>query len=183
VVYSWKYIDDIALLTEACLALTVRLMVPLFWRSYTHFSSHPTLHQPVHRKVMTVEAIGRVSDIVHIGKEVHCGVSAAVRACDVKLFPVAYVSGSLSSAWLIITVVTYVKNAWYLKCHHHLISTQDSRTTAVQFCLFLIQQRSWWRLLVQLWLFGECDVNGGSLRFSWIACHTCYEEGSWLWLD
>jgi hypothetical protein len=39
------------------------------------------------------EAIGRVSDIVHIGKEVQCGVSAAVRACDVKLFLVAYVSG------------------------------------------------------------------------------------------
>ena len=36
-------------LTEACMALTVRMMVPLFWTSYTHFSGHPMLHQPVHR--------------------------------------------------------------------------------------------------------------------------------------
>jgi hypothetical protein len=40
-------------LTEACMALTVRMMVPLFWTSYTHFSSHPMLHQPVHQQVMT----------------------------------------------------------------------------------------------------------------------------------
>jgi hypothetical protein len=54
---NWKYFDDIVLLTEACLALTVRMMVPLFWTSYTHFSSHPTLHQPVHRQVMTVRPL------------------------------------------------------------------------------------------------------------------------------
>jgi hypothetical protein len=39
------------------------------------------------------EANGSVSDFVHIGKEVQYVVSAAVCACDVKLFPVAYVSG------------------------------------------------------------------------------------------
>ena len=73
------------LLTEACMALSVRMMVPLFWTSYTHFSSHPVLHQPVHRQVMTATT-DSVSDIVHIGKEVHRGVTAAVCACDTKMY-------------------------------------------------------------------------------------------------
>jgi hypothetical protein len=95
-------------------------MVPLFWTNYSFLKpSNASSTSP--SKSHDSEAIGRVSDIVNIGKEVQCAVSAAVRACDVKLFPVACVSVSLSSACLIITVVTYV---------------------------------------------GECDVNGGSLRFS-----------------
>jgi hypothetical protein len=36
---------------------TARMMVPLFWTSYTHFSSHPMLHKPVHRQVMTVRPV------------------------------------------------------------------------------------------------------------------------------
>jgi hypothetical protein len=100
------------------------------------------------------EAIGSVSDkfiyIVHIGKEVQCGVSGAERACDVKLFPVAYVGGFIAKCLLSNNRLTYVKYVWYLKCHHHLISMQDSRSTAVQFSLLLIELRSWWRLLVLL---------------------------------
>jgi hypothetical protein len=83
------------LLTEACMALTARMMVPLFWTSYTHFSSHPTLHQPVHRQVLTVRP-----DIVHIGKEAQFGVSAAVCVCDMKMFSVAYVSGFIAKRLL-----------------------------------------------------------------------------------
>jgi hypothetical protein len=46
------------------------------------------------------EAIDSVSDIVIIGKESQCGVSAAVRACDVKLFPATYVSGFIAKRLL-----------------------------------------------------------------------------------
>jgi hypothetical protein len=45
------------LLTEACMALTLMMMVPLFWTSYTYFSSHPMLHQSVHQKVMTMRPL------------------------------------------------------------------------------------------------------------------------------
>jgi hypothetical protein len=46
------------------------------------------------------EAIDSVSDIVHFGKEAQCGVSATVHACDVKMFPVAYVSGFIAKRLL-----------------------------------------------------------------------------------
>jgi hypothetical protein len=76
-------------------------------------------------------------------------------------------------------VVTYAKNVWYLKCNLHLISTQDSRSTAVQFSLL-----SNWEVGGDCWYccdsFGECDVNGGSLRFSWIVCHACYKDFDWI---
>ena len=56
---------------------------------------------------------------------------------------------SLPSTCLIIAIVTYAK-----KC---LISdvplALNSRGTAVQYSLLHIQLRSWWRLLVLLWLF------------------------------
>jgi hypothetical protein len=35
---------------------SVMMMVPLFWTSYTYFSSHPMLHQPV-RHVMTMRSL------------------------------------------------------------------------------------------------------------------------------
>jgi len=88
------------LLTEACVALTVRMMVPLFWTSYTHFSSHPMLHQPFHQHSTNTthcsETTDSVSDIVHTGKEAQCGLSAAVCAHDMKMFSVAYVSGFIA---------------------------------------------------------------------------------------
>jgi hypothetical protein len=40
------------------------------------------------------------TDIVHIGKEAQCGVGAAVHACDVKMFSVAYVSGFIAKRLL-----------------------------------------------------------------------------------
>jgi len=46
------------------------------------------------------ETNGSVPDIVHIGKEAQRGVSAAVRACDVKKFSVAYVSGFIAKRLL-----------------------------------------------------------------------------------
>ena len=42
------------------------------------------------------ETAHRVPDIVHIGKETKREVSAAVRACDVKMFSVAYVISSIA---------------------------------------------------------------------------------------
>ena len=41
-----------------------------------------------------------VPDIVHIGKEAQRGVSAAVHACDVKMFSVAYVSSFIAQCLL-----------------------------------------------------------------------------------
>ena len=41
-----------------------------------------------------------VPDIVHIGKKTQCGVSAAVRACDMKMFSVAYNSCSIAKCLL-----------------------------------------------------------------------------------
>lgn len=46
------------------------------------------------------ETTDSVPDIVHIGKEAQRGVSAAVRACDVKMFSVAYVSGFIAKRLL-----------------------------------------------------------------------------------
>jgi hypothetical protein len=37
----------------ACMSLAERMVVPPFWTSYTHFSSHPVLHEPVHRQGIT----------------------------------------------------------------------------------------------------------------------------------
>jgi hypothetical protein len=51
-----------------------------------------------------------VPDIVHIGKEAQHGVSAAVRACDIKMFSVAYFSSFIAKHCFIIAIVTYVKN-------------------------------------------------------------------------
>jgi len=46
------------------------------------------------------ETTDTVPDIVLIGKEAQHGVSAAVRACDVKMFSVAYVSGFIAKRLL-----------------------------------------------------------------------------------
>ena len=46
------------------------------------------------------ETTDSVPDIVHIGKEAQRGVSAAVCACDVKMFSVAYVSGFIAKRLL-----------------------------------------------------------------------------------
>jgi hypothetical protein len=46
------------------------------------------------------EAIDSVSDIVIVAKESQCGMSAAVHACDMKLFPATYVSGFIAKRLL-----------------------------------------------------------------------------------
>jgi hypothetical protein len=46
------------------------------------------------------ETTDSVPDIVHIGKEVQCGVIAAVCACDMKKFSVPYVSGFIAKRLL-----------------------------------------------------------------------------------
>ena len=46
------------------------------------------------------ETTDSVPDIVHIGKEVQRGVIAAVRACDIKVFSVGYVSGFIAKRLL-----------------------------------------------------------------------------------
>ena len=46
------------------------------------------------------ETTDSVPDIVHIGKEAQRDVSVAVRACDVKMFSVAYVSGFIAKRLL-----------------------------------------------------------------------------------
>jgi hypothetical protein len=42
------------------------------------------------------ETTGSVPDIVHIGKEAQCEVSAAVRVCEMKMCLVAYVNGCIA---------------------------------------------------------------------------------------
>jgi len=46
------------------------------------------------------ETTDSVLDIVHIGKEAQCGVSATVHACDMRMFSVAYVSGFIAKRLL-----------------------------------------------------------------------------------
>ena len=46
------------------------------------------------------ETTDSVPDIVHIGKEVQCGVIVAVCACDMKKFSVPYVSGFIAKRLL-----------------------------------------------------------------------------------
>jgi len=70
-----------------------------------------------------------------------------------KMFTVSYVSGFIAKRLLNNSDCDLNKNIWYLKCHHHLIPTQDSRSTAVQFSFLHVQLRIWWRLLVLLWLY------------------------------
>ena len=52
------------------------------------------------------ETTDSVPDIVRIGKEAQRGVSAAVHACDMKMFSVV----SLPNTCLILAIVTYAKN-------------------------------------------------------------------------
>jgi len=83
-----------ALLTEACMALTVRMMVPLF---YTLVSQAIIcfFNQSISTSHCS-ETTDSVSDIVCTGKEAQCGLSNAVCARDMKMFSVAYVSGFIS---------------------------------------------------------------------------------------
>jgi hypothetical protein len=61
-------------------------------------------------------------------------------------------------------------------CHHRLMSTQDSRGTAVQYSLIHIQLRSWYCCDC----FGECDIKGGSELVELHIYDTCYKEGSYF---
>ena len=78
-------------------------------------------------------------DIVRIGKEAQQGVSAAVGACDITVFSVAYVSSYIAKHCLIIAIVT---------CKKCLISEVPSLFdiytgfTAVQYSLLHIPLRS-----------------------------------------
>ena len=56
------------------------------------------------------ETTDSVPDIVHIGKEAQCGVSATVHVCDMKMFSVAMLVVSLSNTCFIKATVTYDKN-------------------------------------------------------------------------
>jgi hypothetical protein len=154
------------LLTEACQALTARMMVPLFWPSYTHFSSHPMLHQPVHRQVMS-EITDSVPYIVDIGKEPQCGVGAAVRACDMKMFLVAYVSGFIAKCLIININCDTCK-----KCLIHEVPSPLDIYTGFKEHSSTFQSLTYptEKLVIDCWYycdcFGECDVNDGSVRFS-----------------
>jgi hypothetical protein len=66
-------------------------------------------------------------------REAECGVSSTVCACYMKMFSVAYVSGVIAKRLLNNSNCDICKNVCYLKCHHRLISTYDSRSTAVQY--------------------------------------------------
>jgi hypothetical protein len=57
--------------------------------------------------------------------------NAAVCAGDMKMFSVAYGSSFIPKHLLNYNNFDIYKKVWYLKCYHHLISTQDSRSMAV----------------------------------------------------
>jgi len=75
------------------------LMVPVFWANRTHFMCHLLLHRPVHRQSRPFETTDSIPD-VPIGQVAQRGVSAAVLACDMKLFLVAYISGFVAKRLL-----------------------------------------------------------------------------------
>jgi hypothetical protein len=95
------------LLTEDCMALTVRMMVPLFWT--TSLISQCFINHSTNTSHCS-ETTDSVPDIVHIGIEAQQGVCAALCACDMTMFSVAYVSGFIAKHLLNNSNVTYVKN-------------------------------------------------------------------------
>jgi hypothetical protein len=81
--------------TEVFMTQRVRMMVPLFWTTFTPFSSHPELpslsQSTSHDKVTT----DTVPYIVYVVKGVQQQV-CAVHADDMTVFSVAYVSGFIA---------------------------------------------------------------------------------------
>jgi len=68
------------------------------------------LHQPVSPSTShDSETTDSVPDILNIGKGAQSGVSVALRACDMKVFSVAYVSSFIAKRLLKIVIVTYAK--------------------------------------------------------------------------
>jgi hypothetical protein len=96
------------------------------------------------------ETTDSVPDIVHIGKEAQRGVSAAVHACDVKMFLVAYVSGFIAKRLLNNSDCDICKKCLISEVPSPLDIYTGFKEQAVQFSLLHIQLRSWWRLLVLL---------------------------------
>jgi hypothetical protein len=83
-----------ALHVEVFLALTVKMMVPLFWIICITFSSHQMFLHPVsHRHDRET-----TDDVPYIANtnEAQEGVRAAIRAGDMKMLSVAYVSGFIA---------------------------------------------------------------------------------------
>ena len=73
------------LVTDACMAVIERMMVPSFGQAI--LISQPTnASSTIPSTSHNSETIDCVPDIVHIGRESQCGVSAAVGAYDRKMF-------------------------------------------------------------------------------------------------
>ena len=88
------------LLTEACMALNceddgVSLLDKL--NSFLKPSNASLTSPSINHDSETTDSVG---DIVHIGIEAQRGVSAAVCACDMKMFSVAFVSGFIAKRLL-----------------------------------------------------------------------------------
>jgi hypothetical protein len=107
-----------------------------------------------------------IPDIVHIGKEAQHGVSAAVHACDMKMFSLAYVSGFIAKHLL--------NNSNYDTCKNCLISEVPSplnvytsfkeHSNTVHSLTYPTEK------VVETWyycdFFEVCDIKAGSLRVS-----------------
>jgi hypothetical protein len=115
------------------------------------------------------ETTDSFADVVSFGKEAQRAVSATVHACDMKLFLVVYVSGFIAKRLLNGSSCDTCRKVWYLKFHHHMISTQDSWSAAVEYSWYCCD---FWRMWCQRWL-----------RVSWLVCHRRCKKGRWLWLD
>jgi hypothetical protein len=71
---------------EVWVKLIVRMMVLLFWITYSHCSGHLML---LHQGKETPESF-------HVAQQVQKDTGAAVHAGDMEVFSVAYVSGSIA---------------------------------------------------------------------------------------
>ena len=103
-----------------------------------------------------------VPDIVHIGKEAQCGVNAAVRACDVKMFSVANVFGCIAKRLLNNSNCDICKKCPIAEVPSPLdiYTGFKEHSSTVQFLTNLTEK------LVETAgtaVTGECDVKGGSL--------------------
>ena len=94
-------------------------------------SSHPMLHQPVHRQVMTVRPLTVFQELSY-WKRSTIWRSVAVCARDMKMFSVAYVSCFSAKRLLNDSNCDICKKCLISEVPSALdISTEDSRSTAV----------------------------------------------------
>jgi hypothetical protein len=115
----WRRLSLMELLPEA------RMTVPDFWTICAQFVSHPVLH--LDKSWRCYHWLSQTSFFL---EKKHNGFGVAVRACDMKLFLLACVSGFMAKR-LLNDSICDTRSVWCLKFRHYLIATQDSQSTTV----------------------------------------------------